>query len=109
MFIAGFGSATLFRNERLFKKMPKCQGKHYMQCYLLLWSLILLNWPTGRDSKSMEVMVAFMHIWACIFFESPFEIYETYIVNENCKPGVAKVVNIDPLGSMGLSKGSIKA
>ncbi|KRZ83934.1 hypothetical protein T08_11631 [Trichinella sp. T8] len=26
----------------------------------------LLNWPTGRDSKSMEVMVAFMHIWACI-------------------------------------------
>ncbi|KRY48406.1 hypothetical protein T03_16040 [Trichinella britovi] len=25
------------------------------------------------------------------------------------KPGVAKVVDIDPLGSMGLSKGSIKA
>ncbi|KRY26076.1 hypothetical protein T03_10669 [Trichinella britovi] len=25
------------------------------------------------------------------------------------RPGVAKVVDIDPLGSMGLSKGSIKA
>ncbi|KRY54458.1 hypothetical protein T03_6279 [Trichinella britovi] len=64
--------------------------------YLLIYQLIVLMSKPMKTLKDLE-----LHLMS----------------STNCnvsklgslRPGVAKVVDIDPLGSMGLSKGSIKA